>query len=138
MAGKATAFAYSEPFVTKAGGLLFTQTKVEITEATGEYPKGGIAITAEKLGLTDGLIASIWCSPLQEVKFSENKKGGGKAYPAQIQPFNEVSTSPVQLFSEATMTLLQAGKEKEFGLELEEAQGKSLGKYFAYIYAFGK
>jgi len=53
--------------------------------------------------------------------------------------FGEVAPgAPVAFYSEATLTAQQAGKEKEFGPELTEAEGKSLGKYFAYVYAFGK
>jgi hypothetical protein len=144
-ASKAKGFEYSKSFASKIGGVLLTVTEVKIKGEEEEYPKGGLELEPEKLGLTDGLISGvepalttpglttpiglIWCTPLMESKFGEFKKGGGKAYPAQITTFE--GKNPV-------LTLLQAGKEKEFALELEEAQGKSLKGYFAYVFCVGR
>lgn len=138
MAGKIENFAYSEPFVTKIGGLLFSQTKVECTAATGEYPKGGIIVKPEKLGMTDGLVAASWSTPLAEKKVLTKKEGGWKAYPTSILLYGEVDKAPVLFYSEPVLVAYQAGKEKEFELELTEAEGKGLAEYTCYIYAIGR
>lgn len=139
MAGKATTLAYSEPFVTKVGGLLFTQTKVEITSATGEYPKGGILIVATSLGLSTGEVASAWSTPMAEKKALTKKEGGYKLYPTEVRLFGEVSGGPPATFyAEPVLVLSTNAVAKKEGIELEEAEGKSLGEYTCYIFAYGR
>lgn len=139
MAGKATTLAYGEPFVQKIGGMLFSQTKVEITSATGEYPKGGILVVATSLGLTDGLVASAWSTPMTEKKALTKKEGGYKLYPSEIRLFGEVAGGPPTTFyAEPVLVLSTNAVAKKEGIELEEAEGKSLGEYTAYIFAFGR
>lgn len=130
-ASKAKGFEYNTETQTKVslGGRFLTVTEIKIKGEEEEYPKGGLEIEPLKLGLPDGLVEAIWTTPLLEAKASEFQKGGFKAYPAQINTFT--SKNPV-------LTLLQAGKEKEFGLELEEANGKALKGYTATVWAIGR
>src|SRR5438128_7714672 len=107
---------YSQPFVTKVGGLLFTITNIEIPATTEEYEVAGFEIEPEKLGLTDGIISgpsgnagvsaggltngnvgAIWCSPLMEKKVTK-AEAAGKFLPAVVIP-REGKNPVVQVYT---------------------------------------
>ena len=140
MAGKATTVAYGTPFKYAAGGLWLTATQIEITAATGEYPKGGIALVPASLGLTVGLVAAAWCTPLAEKKVKTEKEGGFKVYPASVRLYGEVDEAGGQIFLyEKPVFIVETNEAaKKSGLELEEAEGKSLGEYTSIVYAIGR
>lgn len=137
---------YLEPAKFKLSHCLFTATEIRVAAAEEEYEKGGVELNLEKLGLTDGLlqtnpplpttpglqgpVGTIWCNPLlAEVKLGEFKKGGAKAFIAQIDTFE--GKNPV-------LTIFGLPVVKEALVEATEAEAKALGKYYTTVFAFGK
>jgi hypothetical protein len=136
----AASIEYGVPYVTKVGGVLFTATKVTIASTATEYPKGGVELLPEKLGLTDGLVSSngeggtggpigtIWCNPLlAEVKASEFQKGAFKSWIAQINTFE--GKNPVLTLTEVKTAAAAA---------LELAENTAVSGYFTTVFCFGR
>lgn len=136
----AASIEYGVPFVTKVGGVLFTATSVKVATTATEYPKGGIELLPEKLGLTDGLVSSngegstggpvgaIWCNPLlTEVKAGEFQKGGFKSWVAQINTFE--GKNPVLTLSEAKTAAAAF---------LELAENTAVSAYFTTVFCYGR
>jgi hypothetical protein len=146
----AASLIYSEPYVTKVGGLLFTVTNIEIPATTEEYEVGGFEIEPAKLGLSDGLIAgpyteggfvtskgglkngavgAIWCTPLVEKKVGK-AEAAGKFIPAVVVS-REGKNPVVQCYTTGAAV-------KNSFLEILKAEGGALKEYTMTVFAFGK
>jgi hypothetical protein len=145
----AASIKYSEPFVTKVGGLLFTITNLEIPATTEEYEVGGFELLPEKLGLTDGIVAgpytsagfviskggltnnsvgAIWCTPLLEKK-APKYESGAKVIPATVI-CKEGSNPVVYCYMQEVA--------KNPMLEITKAEASTIKEFTMTIFAFGK
>lgn len=118
MAASAAGLKYEVVLKTSIGGRWLTVTKVEINGEEEEYKAKGIAISPEKLGLPDGLLdVALLTGPFTDAKAE-------KSFGAQILA--------------EKLILYATGAEKKVGVELSEAEGKALGKYFGTVIAIGR
>lgn len=137
----AATLVYSEPYVTKMGGLLATVTNVEVPATEEEYVEGGFELKPANLGLTVGLLgetgatedaAFIWCNPVIALKKEtyEESKLVAEGIIAQV---TTIKGKPfVRVFSIAT-----AGIGKPFA-EPKTSTKVKLGKMVVTVFAFGK